>query len=172
MTKQRASELRPEALAQLRCFLQTRHHQELFAYLGQVYLCALQGWAEIIPQSSHLQVAEGTPGKRLSDLFEWLYGESAVVRGVEWKSRQRSATCLRGIKISMTPEQALDCARQGIAEDNQGVRACHAWCVLVDGERVGVKWLVSRMAGVPVSTFHTHDAVRLLSDLGVEVRRG
>jgi hypothetical protein len=70
-----------------------------------------------------------------------------------------------------------------VAEGSQGGRQAEALAeghtdstnyqssfVLVDGQRVAPKWLVSQLTGLPVNSFHTGDARRVLQQLGIEVR--
>lgn len=71
----------------------------------------------------------------------------------------------------MTPEQTLEAARGALAENWGNPKRYESWCVLVDGQPVAPKWLVSRITRLPVGSFTTDEARRLLTRLGVEVRR-
>jgi hypothetical protein len=46
-----------------------------------------------------------------------------------------------------------------------------SWYVVVDNQRVAVKWLVSQITGLPVSAFVSDEARRLLVQLGIKVTR-
>jgi hypothetical protein len=62
-------------------------------------------------------------------------------------------------------------ARNALLSKRVGVNSSRlTWYVAVGGQRVGPKWLVSQVTGLPVSAFHTDEARRVLQQLGVEVQ--
>jgi uncharacterized protein DUF6884 len=173
MTAQRAQELGPQVTRELNTLLKVNNHKNghgVFIYLGKDYLRTLEG-SNIFPPKCAVKVAAGTPGKRLADLYSWLYGESSLP-GRQLVAKQSNDNIhIRGIKIRLEREEVLIAARRAI---KNGVRdrACyHSWYVLVDNARVSPKWLVSLLTGLPVSAFHSDEARRVLFQLGMEVMR-
>lgn len=69
-----------------------------------------------------------------------------------------------------TSDHILALAREAIHADYQKPLRCLRWYVMLDKQRVAPKWLVSQLTGLPVQAFHTHQAIRLLTQLGIEVR--
>jgi hypothetical protein len=62
--------------------------------------------------------------------------------------------------------------RQPIAPATFQKSICgHERYVLLDGQRVAPKWLVSQLTNYPVGSFTTDKARRLLGQLGIEVHR-
>lgn len=169
MTRQRAEELYPCVTDDLRCLLNSESPcQELFVYLGKEYLGALEDWGKWVPSNVIVRTAQGSPGSRQGQLYDWLYG--CPPPPVPITSRQ-DGTKLRGIEIRLTSQQALEVARQALRDDAQAAARYHTWYVQVDDQRVAPKWIVSKLTGLPVSTFVTGQARRLLTRLGVEVVR-
>ncbi|HUV93640.1 MAG TPA: hypothetical protein VMX14_02255, partial [Anaerolineae bacterium] len=78
---------------------------------------------------------------------------------------------LRGVEISVCPEQVLDKARSALAERRGNPDDFRSWYVQVDDRRVAPKWLVAVLTGLPVADFITDEARRALERLGVQVVR-
>jgi hypothetical protein len=58
-----------------------------------------------------------------------------------------------------------------MAADSHGSDHFHSLYVLLDGERIAPKWLVSQLTDLPPSAFSTQDALRALGQLGIPVHR-
>ena len=70
----------------------------------------------------------------------------------------------------MTPQEVLGVARQALAEGHGDPDRYRTWYVWVDERKVGAKWLVSRLTGLPTADFDASEARRVLRGLGIEVR--
>lgn len=104
-------------------------------------------------------------------MHDWLYESSPPAFRVGRPPAAGAVARLRGVRVSYTPDLILSIAREGIAEGERGALSCQSWFVPVGNYRVAPKWLVSRLTGLPVSTFHSGDARRVLNELGIEVMR-
>ena len=171
MTPERSRELQPKVVADLEGILKIGHHRELFVSLGRDYLESLNGYATLVPAGFTVRVAAGTIGKKLAALHNWLYGEARRPRPQSWVMNWQGKVRIRGIEVAVTAEGALDLARQALAAGQRDLTRYHSWYVEVDGHRVAPKWLVSQLSGLPVGSFVTDQARRVLAQLGIEVRQ-
>jgi hypothetical protein len=112
----------------------------------------------------------GSPGKKLAELYRWLYGKSLAQLQFSQVTNSNGKANLRGIEINITSTQVLEMARQALVEGQGNPMNYYSWYVQVDGKRVAPKWLVSHLLGLPLHAFTTDDACRLLVQLGIEVR--
>lgn len=170
MSPQRAQALQPKVTSALEQILQTNPYSELFISLGQSYWQALVGYEQLVQSETQVTIAAGSQGGRQAALRRWLYNGLDVQPSDPSLVTQPGKVQIRGKEITLTPEQVLDLARQALAEgcgDSTGYQSAY---VLVDGQRVAPKWLVSQLTGLPVGSFHTGDARRVLQQLGIEVR--
>lgn len=170
MSPQRAQELQTKVIFELEQVLRTNHYSELFINLGQNYWQALAGYERLVPAKIQVTLAQGSQGGRQAALRRWLYSNLVEQSNNHSRVTQQGKARIRGIEITLTPEQVFEVARQALAEglgDPAGYQSAY---VLVDGQRVAPKWLVSRLTGLQVNSFHTRDARRVLQQLGIEVR--
>ncbi len=86
------------------------------------------------------------------------------------KGRIRKAR-LKGMEISLCPEQVLDKARGALAEGRGKPDNYRSWYVRVDDRRVAPKWLAEVLTGLSRKDFTTQEARRVLTRLGVKVER-
>jgi predicted RNA-binding protein YlxR (DUF448 family) len=171
MTTKRAQELRPQVIKELNTLLKVDKHKNgrgVFISLGKDYLRTLEG-SNIFSTKCAVKVAAGTPGKRLADLYNWLY-EASSSRGRQLVAKQLNDNIhIRGIKITLEREEVLNAARRAIKNGFED-RACyHSWYVLVDRHRLSPKWIIHILTGLPFGSFHTDEARRVLSQLGIKV---
>ena len=124
----------------------------------------------IYPQHTNVKLAAGGIGRKLSILHDWLYGCSPTLRGDSTLSPKGKAS-IRGIEIQLTPAQVLEAAKRALSSDLEGSSRYQSWYVQVDDQKVAPKWLVNQITSLPVSNFVTDEALRVLNQLGVEVRR-
>ncbi len=168
MTRQRAQMIRPVVMDKLKNLLTGAcRFQELFICLGRDYRPALEGWEAFVRQDMAVHVAWGTIGMRQSQLYEWLYGTPPSA----YTPSKSEKPSFHGMAVELCPQQIFEIARQGLRESSRMATFHHMWYIPVDGQRVAPKWLVSRLTGLPVRSFRTEDARRLLAELGIEVRR-
>lgn len=170
MTRQRAGELHPEVIAGLTHILGAKSYEQLFIYLGRDYLRAFDGYETLVPAALTVRIAEGGSGKKLSELHEWLYGETPARRYSPPTGTPQGKARLRGIELVLTPAQVFEIARTAVAVEKDDSTRYKWWYVVVDGQRVAPKWLVSKLTGLPVSAFTADEARRVLGQLGVQVR--
>lgn len=171
MIQERAKTLQPQVIAGLKTTLSKKTYTNLLIWLGQDYLEAIYGYEAIIPDTLRVQIATGGIGRKLSILYDWLYGDSSNLRNGKGAYSPRSAVYFRGVEVNLTAEQILDIARRAIATKDRRATHCQSWYVQVDDQRVAPKWLVSQITGLSVSSFVTNEARRVLTQLGVEVKR-
>jgi len=173
MTDKRAQELQPQVTKALNHLFNDDNRKtahDVFILLGKKYLEAMDP-RSVFSSKCSVKIAHGTPGKKLSDLYSWLYGESGPPGPEPIAKESNYNLFIRGITISCAREGALDEARWAIKKGGEDRIIYHSWYVLVDNTRVSPKWLVSVLTGLPVSAFHSDEARRVLSQLGMEVLR-
>lgn len=171
MTREQAQDLHPSVIAELQHRIKVTSHTELLVSVGQNYLKALSGYEVVVPLSVTSRMTTGGLGKRLSELHDWLYENPPDLKFSQIGSSQNHQPCIRGIEVTSTPEQIMAVAREAITKGRREAMRYQSWYVPVDDQRVAAKWLVSKLAELPVSSFVTSDALRLLTQLGIEVRR-
>jgi len=171
MTEEQAESLRQEVLTSLDAILNSQTYKNFLICLGKDYTKAIYGYESIIPDGLTVQVATGGLGRKLSILHDWLYGDSSNLHNNHDSVVTKGVVCLRGIEVNLTPEQVLEIARQAISTKEPKVASYQSWYVQVDDQRVAPKWLVSQITGLPVSNFVTDQARRVLSQLGISVKR-
>ena len=169
MTAQRADELRPVVLSTIRHILWNGTFQKLFVSAGKEYLCSLQGYEQHLPPDLQPTVATGMQGRRLSELHDWLYDGSPTPSRVPSVPAYRGKASIRGVEVTLEPDQVYDVARRAVARDPDGAARYQSWYVEVDGQRIAPKWLVSQLTGVPVAQFQSREARTFLQRLGVPV---
>lgn len=137
--------------------------------MGRDYLKVLDGYTRFVAPEVTINIAAGSPGKKLAELHHWLYGKSAGQSPILPAKTTLGKARLRGIEIAMTPDQIFDVARRVLAEGRNDPTNYQSWYVLIDGQRVAPKWLVSQLTGLSANSFHTEEARRLLLRLGIQV---
>lgn len=172
MTSARADRMKATVFAQAeKLFLAeslTKRNQ-IFINLGRNYHSSFSEVFHILETRSSLTVASGSSGKRLGQMYDWLYGEESALRQ---KIPQTTKTVVFfGAEISFTKEQIHECARRGLLANAHGAFAFQTWFVEIDGVRISPKWLVRELTGREVKSFHSDAARRILQQLGIEVKR-
>jgi len=170
MTSQCAAELRDNLLNGIGALFNTNVYSGLCLAMSKVYLTAIEDWPTLVPPGIQVTLADGQQGVRLARLKRWLWGDARDTQTPRMRRTPlRNGACIRGVEVNMTLEQVLDAARKALADHLVVPDRYHLWHVLVDGQRVAPKWLVSQLTGLPVSGFHSHEARRVLQQLGIEV---
>lgn len=171
MSLARARQLRPLVLAEFDRMIASRSPLETLIFAGQQYLPALHLDDASLPQNTTVRVCAGALGRKLAELHDWLHGSPPKLRYNSTMLAEGNRVRIRGVEVSLTPEQVFEAAAGALAEGWGDPERYESWCVPVNGRCVAPKWLVSRISGLPVAAFTTDDARRLLTRLGVEVRR-
>jgi hypothetical protein len=167
MTPQLANKLQPQVHAKFRRLLKQKQYKESLISVGKNYAAALVGYEQFLPAQMEVIVSAGSRGRKQAELYDWLYGAPPPM-----PSRiSRVAPHLRGLRVTLTPEQIFALARSALAKTSEQSHPYQSWYVVVDNQRVAVKWLVSHITGLPVSSFVSDEARRLLVQLGVKVMR-
>jgi len=78
---------------------------------------------------------------------------------------------LRGVEVRQTKEQALELASEAAVGENPAALRIYSWYVPLGDQRIAPKWLAGHLTGLPVSAFTTGEARRVLTQMGLEVRR-
>jgi hypothetical protein len=172
MTKQRALELRPTVTAKLKRIFNNKLYDEAgeaLVCLGKDYFQVVDADGTLFSSTPLVKVAEGSLGRKLSCLHDWLYGHPPKVSSSTQKKKDKAV--LRDVELDLTPTQVFDIARTAIAERRGNPTGFKSWYVTVDKVRISAKWLVSQMTGVPVSGFSTGEALGLLFQLNIKVER-
>jgi hypothetical protein len=170
MTQKRAGELHYQVLGSLKQYLEESHHDECFVSLGKTYLPAIGGYEQVIPSELKIFVSQGSLGRRQTELRDWLYSKLPDRPLPQTPKSPLGTARIRGVEVVLTPKQILDEARKFLANDQCNLASYHTWYVQVDDQRVAPKWLVSQLTGLPVGSFHSGEARRVLQQLGVEVK--
>lgn len=176
MDSVRADALRPQVLT---CFgeLMRTNYERVGLGLSRRYLRAMTGWERLVPEGVSVTYTDGTMGGKLGQLRAWLEGRvwispaASRPERLEAQEHPRGKTVLAGVPLVLTHDQVIACARGALASDGVNARRFRDWYVLIDGQRVGAKWLASVLSGMPTSRFDAANARRALLVLGVDVER-
>ena len=169
MTDKRAAELQPNIVAGLKSLQDRQRYDDIFVYAGKTYLRVLDGFTNTSPLEVRMMIATGLPGQRLADLRNWLHADSLLPIDEQYVIKTNGPVIFKGIEISFTPEQVLAIAQEALEEEDGLSENYYSWYVPIDNVKVAPKWLVSQLTGLPVSSFHTSNARRLLAQLGIRV---
>lgn len=166
MTEDRARELQSQVVNRLEEIINSKRYKNVFICVSKSYWQALDGYESIIPDTLTVKVAEGGVGKKLRQLYEWLYGESAKPAFNPSINVVTGRAILKGVEIVLTPTELLEKAREAIATGDGGFNRYKSWYIIIDDLPIAPKWLVSQLTDLPVSDFTASDARRVLIQLG------
>ena len=171
MTPARARELRPQIFADLERLIAPRASLETLICAGKQYLLALP-MDEASPLSrASVRVCDGALGRKLAELHDWLHGGPPKLRYNSSMLTECNRAGIRGVEVTLTPEQVFDIAAEALAEGWGNPERYESWYVEVNERCVAPKWLVSQLTGLPVGVFHSDEARRVLQQLGLQVER-
>jgi hypothetical protein len=181
MTRERALELQPTVLADLAALVQAQPVREVLVVIDKQYLLALIGFEQVL-DGIPVSIAGETQGRKLATLRSWLYGEEAARTNREVRKQSptnpRQPTVVRSVamtfrvggkRFTTSAGEALSVARHAITEGEKAATRITRWYVPVDGGRIGPKWLVSKVSGVPRNDFQASAARSILERLGIVV---
>lgn len=171
MTIARARELRPQIIADLERLIASWSPLETLICSGKQYLPALPAADVSSVSRLNVRVCTGPLGKKLAELHDWLHGSPPKLRYNPAMLAEGNRARIRGVEVTLTSQQVFDIAGEALSEGWGDPEHYQSWCVPINGSCIAPKWLVSRISGLPVSSFTTDDARRLLVQLGVEVKR-
>ncbi|MGH2487693.1 MAG: DUF6884 domain-containing protein [Ktedonobacterales bacterium] len=171
MTSGRARELQAQVEADVAALDMSRRYRQVFILAGAVYRHAIP-LNHVPPQ--RLTVATGSPGVRLAQLKSWLHQSPSATPVPERAALDANTPVrlrLRGNDYGIAPSTAIAVARQAVRNGAAEAMKNGAWYVLVDGYTIAPKRLVSQLTCLPVGSFHSDDARRVLRCLGLSVRQ-
>jgi hypothetical protein len=139
----------------------------VFVSLGSAYMAAIDDELRTAADGASMCVASGPPGVRAAMLATWLRGSREAP---DFKSGLSSEFQIGGVAIQLSYDTAMTIARRELREPPAAARRFSSWSVMIDGEMVSPKWLLSIATGISVGRFSTHTACRVLTRLGLDVR--
>lgn len=174
MGPERADIMRTGVLEILETLLAT-DYDALCLGLSHRYLRVMTGWRDHAPPTLPVTLTDGPQGVKLSQLRAWLEGRQWTPRGtypsrLEPQGAGGEASIAR-VQLRMTPTEVRRAAQTALSHKVPGHDRFRDWYVGIDGQQVGVKWLVSVISGVPVARFDSAAARRVLLALGIEIER-
>jgi hypothetical protein len=170
MTRQRARELHDGVLADFANLI-SDNYSALCLAMSDRYLTTLEGWSELITPGISTTITDGPQGAKLAQLKQWLWQDRADDTQQTCKIKRSGVAHLRGIELRMAPTEVLERTGAALAQEKQTeAKRFRKWYIRVDGQRVAVKWAVSRLTDLPVSDFTTGEARRVLAQLGIQPR--
>lgn len=136
--------------------------------MGKDYLRGLDGYKSLTSTNLNVTVSQGSIGCKLAELRNWLHKDVLVPSDNNIKVVKQDRAVLRGIEIALTPEQITERVNVALAK-KRNIPKYQMWYVQVGDKRIPLKWVVNQLTGLPVSTFHTSEARRVMQQLGIEV---
>ncbi|OGR24297.1 MAG: hypothetical protein A2139_04935 [Desulfobacca sp. RBG_16_60_12] len=173
MSPERASELRPRILAILGELMQRPYVAACFG-LSRRYLRAIEGWDAVVQPGLEITVTDGALGVKLGQLGAWLDGRpwqasTSRRKPIRAPTKPRGRAKIAGVEVAMRREEVLDRARAALTAGVGGADRFRDWYILVDGQRVAPKWLVSQIIGLPTIRFSAGQARMFLRQLGLDI---
>ncbi len=168
MTQQRARELKPVVTGELNNLLLTNMPQEVYVCAGQDYLNAIE-LGEHWRSKAQIRIASGSMGRRLSELRDWLHSKRPQTQR-QSTAESKGPIRICGVDIFMKADEALQTIRIALTKREKTAKRYQSWYVQIDDQRIAPKWFVSQLTGLPVGQFHTDAAIRVLTELGIEVK--
>jgi hypothetical protein len=176
MTTSLALGLRPEVRETLWALFIQQSYASLCFGLSRLYRQALEGWEEVVPSSVPVTHTDGPIGMKQAQLRAWLHDDPPPKPAdrplrLPAPTHAPGKTTLCGVTLTMSREEVLANARQGIKDEPKATKRYRNWYVMVDEHPVAVKWLVSRISGLPPSRFDAGRARQVLLALGIDIER-
>lgn len=165
MTPERTDQLREALARDLTDAIDRLRPTSAMMLMGQRYARVLTGIERSVTLSA-AQFVGGSPGRQVAVLHDWLYGTPPAL--APSRAVERS---WRGVLLPTSREGLLAATRDALGRWSGAVPIVNSWYVEIDRQHVPLKWLLSQLTGLPVGSFHSSDARRVLGHLGVEVRR-
>ena len=166
MTSERADQLKEVVLRRLGEAIDQIQPTTTLILAGQHYARLLAGDQRL----AAARFPRGSLGRQVAVLHDWLYG--APPQGTPTMSDpDHVMQSWRGIPLPTDRDALLAASRNALGRWAGALPVVNSWYVEVDGQQIPLKWLLSQLTGLPVHSFHSSDARRILGRLGVEVSR-
>lgn len=167
ISSQRAVELNESAVSKLSDIFDTGY-TEACIIMSKRYLAVLEGWQSFIPSGVAVTVITAAQGLSLTKLKEWLYGKPEATSRKNIKAvKPRGVAHLRGVEIRLTPREIFEQLNLRLIDKHSSASGFKEWYIDIGDRRVSLKWIVSMLTGLPVSSFSTSEARRVLYQLGL-----
>lgn len=173
LTKEQSADLSVIALAQInQIFKKSKKQKEIFVNLGSLYLEAFEPALSRISKTNSITYAKGSSGRRLAEMYDWIYGEKSSLRNEQVNEVIEKETVIQGVCFTATEAEIHQIVQKEIFQNGKkDSEKFQSWFVPVDGFKVSPKWLVSQLTDLPVSKFHSDQARKVLQKLGIKVQR-
>jgi hypothetical protein len=177
MTAERARALKGAIRERLTELFYERRYSEGYLMLGRRYTTAVDMFSELTNAPEKIITPSGGMGARLTHLKHWLQPLDNMNHGATTSgdgghehsmdpAEQITEVRLRGTTLRVSHCEILEAGRRAVACGDKHALSCHGWSVRIDDAHIAPKWLVSKVSCLPVSSFHTDDARRLLEQVG------
>jgi len=171
MTPRRALELKPAVEMQLKSVMEQREYTEALVSLGKNYQLALPAFDKVNLDRTKINFASGSQGRKLSILYDWLYGTIPSQISCFISVGKSNIISVRGVSVNLTKEMIIELVRQKLNQHVSNAYTYQSWYIEIDNHKIAPKWLINQITNLPVSSFNTSDAIRVLTKLGFEVKR-
>ncbi|MDY7051596.1 DUF6884 domain-containing protein [Limnospira fusiformis] len=169
LTTALALELNSSVIQNFTKIISANKYTKLLICVTKKYFSLLKGYAEILPAYLNVTVATGSPGRKLSILHHWLYGKPVQTSKESAIANTEKKAYLKGIEINLNNIDLTEFVRQALSTGKGKPYNYQIWYILIDDQKISPKWLVSQLTGLPVSSFHSQAARRVLENLGIDV---
>lgn len=153
-------------------FSETCERKSFFINLGKNYLQVFECVLEELIKNSNAAFASGSSGKRLAEMYDWLYGEKSSLRNEQPKIELEKDVFIRGVRLCVTETEIRAIVTNEISRNGmKNLQNYQSWFVPVDDLKISPKWLISKLTDLPVGKFHSDQARKVLQKLGIKVQR-
>ncbi len=153
-------------------FSETHERKPFFINLGKTYLQVFEPVFEGLVKNSNTTFASGSSGKRLAEMYDWLYGKKSSLRNEQPKIELEKEVFIQGVRLHSTEKEIRAIVRDEISQNGmKNLQNYQSWFVPVDDLEVSPKWLISRLTNLPAGKFHSDQARKALQKLGIKVWR-
>ena len=164
LTKEQSADLSVIALAQInQIFTKSKKQKEIFINLGSLYLEAFEPALSRISKHNLITYAKGSSGKRLAEMYDWLYGKNSSLHNEQINEVVEKEAVIQGVRFTVTEAEIHQIVQKEISQKGKkDLEKFQSWFVPVDDLKVSPKWLISQLTDLPVSKFHSDQARKVL----------
>jgi hypothetical protein len=168
LTKTISAQIKPSIISTLETIRNEINPKYLLICVTQLYLDALESYQNVLSENTQIKVAAGTLGRKLSILSQWLY-RSSTLHSQKSNVVHSKLIKINNLEFDLRNVNILETARRALDRKLGDPYNYQTWYVLLDGYYISPKWLVSVLTGLPVSSFHSQAARRVLHQLGFTI---
>jgi hypothetical protein len=153
-------------------FSETQERKPFFINLGKTYLQVFEPVFEGLVKNPNTTFASGSSGKRLAEMYDWLYGEKSALRNEQAKIKLEKEVFIQGVRLDTTEKEIRVIVQKELRQNGmKEMQNFQSWFVPIDDLKVSPKWLISRLTDLPVGRFHSDQARKVLQKLSIKVQR-